>query len=154
MKAKKRSGERARAVAIKGSVKRRIGYAIAYEIIAMICTTAILVAMGHDLVKSLPMALAISLIALAWNYIWNTIFETIERKMNWKGRSIGNRILHAIGFEGGMALITIVVMALWLNISLLEALVTEIGILVFFLVYTYAYNLAFDKLFGLPESAR
>lgn len=136
------------------SVKRRIGYAIAYEVIAMACTTAILVAMGHDFVKSLPLSLAISLIALAWNFIWNTIFEAIEKKLNWKGRSVGNRILHAIGFEGGMALITVVVMALWLNISLLEAFVTEIGILVFFLVYTYVYNLSFDKLFGLPESAR
>lgn len=120
----------------------------------MACTTVIFIVLGHDLAKSLPMALAILLIAVAWNMIWNTLFEAVERKLSWKGRSVANRVVHAIGFEGGIALTEIPVMAWWLGISFLDAFLTEFGILLFFLAYTYVFNYSFDKLFGLPESAR
>lgn len=40
-----------------------------------------------------------------------------------------------------------------LDVSLVAAFVTNPGLLVYFLVYTYLFNLAFDRLFGLPESA-
>jgi uncharacterized membrane protein len=45
-------------------------------------------------------------------------------------------------------------MALWLNIGLWEAVLTELGFLLFFMVYTVAFTWSFDHLFGLPESAR
>jgi len=32
--------------------------------------------------------------------------------------------------------------------------VLDLGLLLFFMVYTYAYNLAFDRVFGLPASAQ
>ena len=45
-------------------------------------------------------------------------------------------------------------MAWWFNISLWEAAVMEAGLLVFFMVYTFAFNWAFDRIFGLPASAQ
>jgi uncharacterized membrane protein len=44
-------------------------------------------------------------------------------------------------------------MAWWLNTSLLSALVADLGILAFFFVYAVAFTWAFDRLFGLPQSA-
>ena len=44
-------------------------------------------------------------------------------------------------------------MAWWLGISLVEAFVLDLGFLAFFLVYTFAFNLGFDRVFGLPASA-
>ena len=37
--------------------------------------------------------------------------------------------------------------------SLWEALVADIGILLFFLVYTVVFTWAFDRVFGLPQAA-
>jgi uncharacterized membrane protein len=31
--------------------------------------------------------------------------------------------------------------------------VLDLGLIVFFLVYTYVFNLGFDRVFGLPASA-
>ena len=43
--------------------------------------------------------------------------------------------------------------AQWLNVSLWEALVMDLGLVVFFLVYTFVFNWVFDHVFGLPASA-
>jgi hypothetical protein len=43
--------------------------------------------------------------------------------------------------------------ALGACVSLWEALVMDLGLVVFFLVYTFVFNWAFDAVFGLPVSA-
>jgi len=43
--------------------------------------------------------------------------------------------------------------AWWLDVSLWQALVMDLGLVVFFLVYTFVFNWAFDAVFGLPASA-
>jgi uncharacterized membrane protein len=64
------------------------------------------------------------------------------------------RIAHGIGFEGGLAVILMPVMAYWLDISLWSAFVADLGLLAFFFVYTVAFTWVFDRIFGLPLSAR
>ena len=60
---------------------------------------------------------------------------------------------HAIGFELGFIITLVPLFAWWLHIGLWQALVLDIGLSVFFLVYTFVFNLGFDKVFGLPASA-
>ncbi len=45
-------------------------------------------------------------------------------------------------------------MAWWFGITLLEALATEISVLAFLLLFTFAFNWLFDRIAGLPDSAR
>lgn len=139
---------------MKRSVKRRIGYVAAYEVTAALAVAALFAIEGQDIVKALPMSLTVSAISAGWNYVWNTIFEAMERRFKWKGRSVGHRILQAGCFEGGLALLVIPLMAWWFSIGLIDALLMEISVLVFLLFFAYAFNWAFDKVFGLPESAR
>ena len=68
-------------------------------------------------------------------------------------RSLRRRIAHAIGFEGGLIAFLVPVFAWWLGVSLWDALVMDLGLVVFFLVYTFVFNWAFDAVFGLPASA-
>ena len=42
----------------------------------------------------------------------------------------------------------------WFGITLQHALVLEIGLALFFLLYTFVFNWSFDKVFGLPASAQ
>jgi uncharacterized membrane protein len=89
-----------------------------------------------------------------WNLTFNYFFERWEARQSVKGRSIRRRVAHAVGFEGGLATVLIPLMAWWFDISLWQATLLEAGLLVFFLVYTYAFNWGFDRIFGLPASAQ
>ena len=141
------------AVGLQGA-KRRIIYVSLYEAIAIAVSSLIFIAIGQKASDSGIMAVAASVIAICWNLSFNHLFEKWEARQTVKGRSVLRRVVHAIGFEGGIAAMLIPLMAWWFNITLWEAAVMEAGLLVFFMVYTFAFNWAFDRLFGLPASAQ
>lgn len=135
-------------------VTRRVFQAILYEIGAIALTSPIIgLAFDASASSALTLAAIMSTIALAWNYVFNAIFERWESRQVIKGRSIWRRLAHGIGFEGGLVTMLVPLMAYWLNISLLNAFYAEMGILLVFFVYAVAFTWAFDKIFGLPESA-
>jgi uncharacterized membrane protein len=70
-----------------------------------------------------------------------------------RGRSFARRLMHGLGFEGGLVVILVPVMALWLDTSAQTAFLANLGLLVFFFVYAIVFTWAFDRVFGLPESA-
>ena len=134
---------------------RRVVQAVLYEAIAIACVAPMLVfVFGEAPLSSLGLALVMSSIALVWNYSFNALFERWEARQVVKGRSWQRRAVHGMGFEGGLALILVPVMAGWLQISWWQAFVADLGILLFFLVYTVVFTWAFDRVFGLPASAR
>lgn len=136
-------------------VQRRVLQAVLYEAIAVAMVgPAVAWMFATSLQSSALLALAMSSIALAWNYVFNALFERWEARQAVKGRSLGRRLLHGIGFEGGLVLFLVPLMAWWLNISLLEALIADLAILAFFFVYAIVFTWAFDRVFGLPESAK
>lgn len=136
-------------------VHRRVLQAVLYEAIAVAMVgPAVAWMFATSLHSSALLALAMSSIALAWNYVFNGLFERWEARQTVKDRSVGRRLLHGIGFEGGLVLFLVPLMAWWLNISLLQALIADLAILAFFFVYAIAFTWAFDRVFGLPESAR
>ena len=134
---------------------RRIVQAVLYESLAVGFVAPVLsLVFGQAPLSALGLTLTMSLIALAWNYGFNAVFERWEAGQTVKGRSWQRRIAHGVLFEGGLALILVPVMALWLEVSMWEAFVADIGILLFFLVYTVVFTWVFDRLFGLPSAAR
>lgn len=133
---------------------RRVLQAILYEIFAIAFVGPVLsIAFDKPAASTLGLAFVLSSIALAWNYIFNALFERWESRQTKRGRSFVWRLAHGIGFEGGLVVILVPVMALWLKISPLHALLANIGLLAFFFVYAIAFTWAFDRVFGLPESA-
>ena len=104
--------------------------------------------------SSLALALLLSSVALAWNWVFNGWFERWEARQAVKGRSWRRRLAHGIGFEGGLVVMLVPLMAWWLNTTLWAALLADLGIVAFFFVYAVAFTWAFDRVFGLPESAR
>ena len=135
-------------------VKRRVVYISLYEGIAIVATSFGLAAMsGQGLGHSGALAVIASAIAVVWNLAFNAIFERWESRQAVRGRSVRRRVAHAIGFEGGLVAFLVPTIAGWLGIGLLEALLMDLGLVVFFLVYTFVFNWAFDALFGLPASA-
>jgi uncharacterized membrane protein len=133
---------------------RRVLQAILYEVIAIaIVGPMLIVIFDKSPASSLGLACVLSSIALGWNYVFNTIFERWESRQSTRGRSPTRRFLHGVGFEGGLVVLAVPVMAIWLNISVLSAFLTDLGLLLFFFVYAIAFTWAFDRIFGLPSSA-
>ena len=133
---------------------RRVVFVGLYEFIAIVVCSVLFMAIGQEAASSGAMAVVSSAIAIAWNVIFNWMFEKWEARQSTKGRSVLRRVVHAIGFEGGIAAMLIPLMAWWFDISLWQAVVLEAGILTFFLLYTYVFNWCFDRIFGLPASAQ
>lgn len=74
------------------------------------------------------------------------MFEAWERRQESQTRTVKRRIVHSIGFEGGLMFFLIPVVAWILKVSLFEAFILEAGILVFFLIYTFVFMWIFDKI--------
>ena len=142
-----------KAVGLQGPL-RRVVFVGLYEFIAIVVSSLIFMAVGQDASASGVMAVAASTIAICWNITFNWLFEKWELRQTKKGRSLLRRIVHAVGFEGGIAAMLIPLMAWWFGISLWEATVMEAGLLVFFFLYTFVFNWCFDRIFGLPASAQ
>ena len=133
---------------------RRILQAVLYEVGAIAVVGPVLgFAFGKPASSSFLLALVLSTIALCWNYVFNAAFERWESGQAVKGRSFARRLAHGAGFEGGLTLILVPVMAVWLDTSFLTAFVTNLGLLAFFFLYAIGFTWAFDKVFGLPKSA-
>lgn len=98
-------------------------------------------------------ALALSVIAMGWNAIYNYWFDQYLLKS--QGHAVKNtkhRIVHALLFEAGLILVTVPVIAFALNLNLWQALLADIGFVVYALFYAWGFNLAYDRMFPVPFS--
>jgi uncharacterized membrane protein len=133
---------------------RRVLQAVLYEVGAIAFVGPVLgFAFGKPASSTFLLAVILSTIALCWNYVFNALFERWESRQVVKGRSFARRLAHGTGFEGGLTILLVPVMAFWLETTFLTAFVANLGLLAFFFVYAIGYTWAFDKIFGLPQSA-
>lgn len=149
-----------RAFAARGKIlrmtptARRVVQAVLYEAIAIAFVGPAMSLMFEQSVGStFALAVLMSTIALGWNYAFNGVFEAWESRQVAKGRSFKRRLAHCAGFEGGLVLMLVPVMAYWLETTLLHAFLADLGIVAFFFVYAVVFTWAFDRVFGLPQSA-
>lgn len=133
---------------------RKLLYITLFEAFAIALSTLLLKLMsGAPTLSTGFAAVAASVTAMAWNYVYNSLFEAWESGQARKGRSVLRRVCHAIGFEAGLIVVLVPLFAWLLGTSLLASLALNLAMIVFFLVYAFVFNLAFDKVFGLPASA-
>ncbi|AJX14046.1 PACE efflux transporter [Burkholderia ubonensis] len=130
---------------------RKITQAILYEAIAIACISPAIAALfGEGLVYSGALSATMSAIALLWNMVYNTLFERWEATRVQRTRTLGRRIIHACGFEGGLIFILVPVVAWWLKISWLDAFLVDLGLFSFFFCYAFVFQWVFDRVFDVP----
>lgn len=135
--------------------RRKIIYAISFETIGTLVASAGLMLMSDASAgSSFVLSLMTATVALCWSYLFNSAFESWEARQTVKGRSLRRRTAHALLFECGLLLLLLPIMTWWLQVGPLQALIYEAGLIVLFIVYTYVFTWAFDRIFGLPLSAR
>ncbi|GGY17238.1 multidrug/biocide efflux PACE transporter [Paludibacterium paludis] len=99
--------------------------------------------MGVPMLHMGALAVWLSTTALLWSMAFNAGFDALLRRRG-LARTWAVRIAHALLFEGGFILIAVPIAAAWLNIGLLQAFALDIGLFLFYLPYTFLYNLGYD----------
>jgi uncharacterized membrane protein len=124
--------------------KRRLIHAALYEGILLIVIAVGLSTMMHmplDVTGALGIAMALT--SVLWNMLFNHYFEKFEARHRLK-RTMKVRIAHAIGFEGGLMLATIPMVAYALQMSLAQAFWLDLALTLCILVYTFIFQWVYD----------
>lgn len=139
---------------LQKSVKERFFHALGFEVLAIaICAPLGAWLLGYPLAHIGLLTLVISLMAMSWNMAFNALFDRAQRRMGFQ-RTVAMRIVHSLLFEVGLILAVVPLAAWWLGIGLWEAFVLDVGIVLFFLPYTFAYNWIYDHLRGVVLARR
>lgn len=122
----------------------RVMHAVLFEVVANILVFIILMVFASAApAQSGVLTLVSSFVAMAWNYLFNLLFDTVQQRVGFK-KGLLVRSLHAILFEAGLLLVLVPFAAWWLEVTLLTAIRLELGLVLFFLIYTLLFNLAWD----------
>ncbi|OJA97268.1 PACE efflux transporter [Burkholderia ubonensis] len=133
--------------------KRRIVYVVLFEVLGILIASATLGALsGAGAAKSGMLGVMISTTGVVVNFLYNLAFEAWERRRAATTRSVGRRVLQAIGFQVALVTFLIPLIAWWLDVSLLQAFLYDAVLIVFFPIFTFVYNWSFDGVFGLPDA--
>ena len=126
------------------SVSERFFQALLFEVLAIsVCAPLGAWVMGYSLAHIGMLSLMISLMVMSWNMLFNLMFDHAQRRMGFE-RKLVARMIHSVMFECGLVLLIVPVAAWWLHIGLWDAFVLEICIALFFLPYTFLFNLTYD----------
>lgn len=124
----------------------RVFHAVSFEVIAITITAPLSAwLLGRSIFQMGTVAIVLSTLAMLLNLFYNMLFDRYW-PLSKGPRPTKIRIMHAIGFEFSFIIIGLPILALLLNMSLWNAFLLELGFFAFFLFYTYAFNLSYDKL--------
>jgi uncharacterized membrane protein len=95
--------------------------------------------------------IACAIIATAWTYVYNLAFDVILQHLRGGTRkSIPVRVLHAVVFEAGLLTMLTPLLAWYLGISLVHAFLMDVAFALFYVVYAFVFNWAYDRVFRVP----
>lgn len=127
------------------SVKERIFHGVLFEILAIgIATPLAAWLTGESLAAMGVLSAVISLMAISWNMFFNWLFDHLQRRLGFR-RGFIVRVAHACAFEVGLIIMAVPFIAWWIDASLLHAFMVDIGLILFFLPYSFLFNLGYDK---------
>ncbi|MCE1240408.1 MAG: PACE efflux transporter [Azonexaceae bacterium] len=111
---------------------------------------------GVPLTDSLGLLAIIAAIAALWNAAYNTGFDWIEGRLT--GRTADRRpallrVVHALGFETGLLLVSLPIIMAWTGMGWLEALIADIGLALSYVAYAYVFNLIYDRFFPIADES-
>jgi len=126
------------------TVKERILHSLLFEAIALcILMVAAKLFTAHNPTVVGGVAIVLSLLAMVWNYVYNLGFDRVFGQDR-LSRKMGMRIAHGIGFEAGLLVVTIPLLMWVLQMDFWTVLILDLGVVIFFLVYSIIYNWAYD----------
>lgn len=130
----------------------RIRHAVSFELIGLLLVTPLgALAFGMPMHEIGVVGIVGATIATLWNYVFNLIFDhALLRITGALRKSLALRVFHAVLFEIGLLAVLLPFIAWYLGISLVQAFVMDLSFALFYLVYAFAFNWAYDAVFPVP----
>ncbi|MBB4955269.1 putative membrane protein [Agrobacterium vitis] len=134
------------------TAKDRLRHAIGFELVALMIVIPFGVMFFHMPASDIGLITIVSAFAATgWNYVYNLGFDRMmKRRTGSVDKSLSIRIVHAILFEFGLLAILMPFIAIYLGVSMIEALILDLSLALFYVVYAFFYNLTYDHLFQIP----
>ena len=132
----------------------RFRYAILFEAFIVIGMGVALALLSDEpLLSTGGLGLLLSIIALLVNLVYNYAFDRVDVAYGRipTERSRRGRIVHAVLFETVLVVLSLPVIMLWMQWGWWHALTFDIVAMAAVVVYTYAFTLAYDFLFPVPQ---
>lgn len=135
------------------TTRDRIRHALSFEIVGLALVTPLAAFLFHMPMHSIGVvALVGSLLATGWNYLYNILFDQASLRLRGTViKTVPLRVLHAVLFELGLLLVLLPFIAWYLEISIWQALVMDIGFALFYMGYAFVFNWAYDRVFPIPN---
>ncbi|AOY88677.1 hypothetical protein BKP64_11115 [Marinobacter salinus] len=135
------------------TTKDRIRQAISFEAIGIMFSVPLAAfTFDFDLGKTGALGIVGASLATIWNYVFNLVFDLGLKKLNDSTqKSLRTRLLHAISFELGLMVMFLPIIAWWMGIGLVDALIVDLAFIVFYLVYTFVFTWSYDTIFPDPD---
>lgn len=132
------------------SLRERIIQTLSYEAGGLLLAApAYALVFGKAAHESFILVAAMSITAMAWAGLHNTLFDVAEMKLSARvasDRAHGWRAVHALSTEATSVLVTLPVI-MWLGgYGFWAALVVDIGFTLFYAAYGYGFHWLFDWL--------
>ena len=127
------------------SLSERVLHALLFEGLAVLLFSPLVALVsGKSLAHSGALTLMMSFVAVLWNMAFSAVFESLERRRGWR-RTLRLRLAHACLFELGLIAALVPMIAWWMQVDLLQALLLDIGLVLLFLPYTLMFNWLYDR---------
>jgi len=130
------------------SPKERIIQSIAFEVLGLILVAPLYTYFTSSSVsESVSLLVAISLIAMLWIGLHNATYDKLEWKLLEtvaSKRLLRFRVIHALSLEITTTIVSVPVILLMTDLSLLEAMVVEVLLTVAYTAFGFVFNYMFD----------
>ena len=134
--------------------KERLKFSCVFELILI----ALLAPMGamvldKQILDVGVLAIVLSLKAMLFNLVYNWFFDRFDVRAGRipTERNVPRRILQAVGFEVGLMVTSLPIVVWWLGLSILQALVMDIVVTSFVVVYTFVFTWSYDRLYPVAQ---
>lgn len=132
----------------------RVRHALMFEIIGLIIITPVAAGLfNQPLMHMGVVGIGSATIATLWNFTFNIGFDHgMRRLLGHTRKTLRARLLHTVLFELGLLLLLLPPIAWYLGLSLFETLKLDLVIVVFYLIYNFIFNIAYDRVFPIPAA--
>lgn len=136
------------------STPDRIRHALLFECLALALVIPVgSLLFGLKIEQMSLIGIGSAITATVWNYIYNLGFDhTLQRLVGNTRKNVTLRVVHTLLFEAGLQIVLLPAIALYLKISIINAFSMSFSIAVFYLIYAFFFNIAYDILFPVTST--
>ncbi len=132
------------------SFRERVIQTITFEIGGILIVSPLFaIAFGATTTEAFSAIIALSIAAMIWSPLYNTGFDWADLRLTGRlasDRPQAMRIMHAMGHEVLLMVVTLPLLMHMTGLSFIDALFADIAFTVFYTLYAYVFHLAYDHL--------